>query len=128
MDKGLQSVITKGKDTLKTLDKNNVVYKLNCLDCPAVYIGETKRALRVRRNEHKNNKKSDAVINIHKNSFENKHDFDWQHPIILDNERNWRKRIVSEMLHIKANKHAINKKEDCNNLSSVYTPILRYVR
>ena len=74
LEKGLKSVITHGKDELKTLDKVNVVYKLNCKECPDVYIRKTKRTLNVEKGKHKNNKNADVVINEHGNS--DKHDFD----------------------------------------------------
>ena len=125
LNKQLRFFITLGKDKLKTLDRTNVVYKFSCKQCAAVYVGQTKRALRKRKCEHKNNSKTDAVINVHKNKY--KHDFDWDHPTILDNESHWYKRTVSEMIFIKTHTNAINKKEECANLSNVYTPILKYI-
>ena len=125
VNKSLTSIITRGKDKCNTLDRNNVVYKFECKDCDAVYVGETKRKLRRRRCEHKQNKNADAVINIHRKEYN--HDFQWDKPKILDNEPNWGKRIISEMLHIKSHKYAINKKEDASKLSNLYLPIFKYL-
>ena len=33
-------------------DKSNIVYKINCYDCDASYVGETGRALKTRVSEH----------------------------------------------------------------------------
>lgn len=40
------------KDPTNKNDKNNIIYKINCKKC---YIGETKRKLKTRINEHKRN-------------------------------------------------------------------------
>ena len=55
------------------------------------------------------------------------HNFNWDETIILDTQCNWNKRLISEMLHIKDNMSAINKKEDVAKLSTVYTPILNTI-
>ena len=34
-------------------DKNNIVYKIDCSNCKAVYFGESKRSLKLRSDEHK---------------------------------------------------------------------------
>ena len=41
----LRSLLSKPKDPIPTEDRNNAVYQLNCKDCEAVYVGETKRTL-----------------------------------------------------------------------------------
>ena len=43
-----------GKDPVPSSDKNNVVYKFYC-KCGKTYVGQTKRPLHIRRDEHKNN-------------------------------------------------------------------------
>ena len=100
-----------------------MVYKFTCKDCPATYIGETKRALKKRISEHKNNKDLNSVVVAHKNEFN--HEFNWNEIQILDNENNYKKTLTSEMLHIKRHTNNINKKEDIFNLSRTYFPILR---
>ena len=39
-------------------------------------------------------------------------------------ESNYKKRLVSEMIYIKSNHNSINKKEDIQNLSTIYFPII----
>ena len=60
---------------------------------------------------------------MHKNSFN--HQFDWEGAVILDNESNYKKRLMSEMMHIKCHKNNINKKDDIFTLNKSYFPILR---
>ena len=101
-----------------------VVYKLNCKNCPSTYIGETKRTLLQRVNEHKKDvlKNIDTVVATHCHS--NRHEIDWQNVNILDRVGNWSSRILSEMLHIHLEASPLNKKEDTNTLSKLYVYVL----
>ena len=38
----LRSLLSKPKDPIPKEDRNNVIYQLDCKDCEAVYVGETK--------------------------------------------------------------------------------------
>ena len=66
-----------------------MVYKFDCKNCSATYIGETKRSLRTRINEHKTNKNKESVVSLHR--IENKHEFDWGNTSVLDMEGNYKK-------------------------------------
>jgi len=59
---------------------------------------------------------------LHKN-----HDFDWERVEILDVERNFNKRIVSEMIntHIKCQKNGINLQTDTDSLDRAYFSCLK---
>ncbi|KAL6421068.1 hypothetical protein ACFW04_013592 [Cataglyphis niger] len=80
-------------------NRTEVVYKINCKNCSASYIGQTKRHLSTRIKEHFNNIKMHAsnlsVISKHKLEFD--HDFDWSAPDILHNEKHVRKREMAEI-------------------------------
>ena len=96
MNKSLSSIITQAKDISKIFDRTNVVYEFGCKQCGAVYVSETKQALKWRKGKHKNNKNPDAVINIHCNR---NHFFDWENPKILDTEHIWNKTDIWDALH-----------------------------
>ena len=87
------------------------------------YVGETKRALKTRINEHRKNNNPDAVVYQDITNFS--YEFDWNNVKIIDYESNYKKRLTSEMIHIKCNKHNVNKKEDVKFLNSSYVPLLR---
>ena len=118
----LNNIIKLGKDKIQKLDTCGVVYKINCLSCPATYIGETKRMLKTRIKEHERDKDNKSVIATHQKT--NKHTVDWNNIKILDKEQNYVKRIISE-IHTNLNNYTINRIEDTQNLSFVYKKLLR---
>ena len=120
----LNKCIIRGKDKPKREMTTNVVYKINCNDCDASYVGETKRQLRCRIKEHMNNIKKDGNYVINEHMTEHKHTFDFDNAEILDTENIWKKRLVSEMIHIKLQDNSINVKEDTQQLSQFYNNIL----
>ena len=125
INKNNQNIVTLGKDKSIKWDKTGVVYKFNCKNCPVTYVGETKRSLNIRINEHKTCKK-DTVVTAHMRNLG--HVFDFEKTKILDNESIYKKRIISEMVHIASSHHSINKKEDTQCLSAIYKPIIRKLK
>jgi len=117
----LDKIIRVQKDRTEHAQKNNVVYKINCNNCEATYVGQTKRQIKTRVKEHYNNIKSDkskhSVISEHILNFN--HMFDWDDAKILDTESNYNKRLVSEMLHIKEQKNGINSQRDTEFLDDL---------
>jgi len=74
----LDRIIRVQKDHTEYSQKNNIVYKINCSNCEASYVGQTKRQLKTRVKEHCNNiklnKSKHSVITEHRLNFD--HDFD----------------------------------------------------
>ena len=50
----LRKYIKVHKDLRHYFSKNNVVYKIDCVECDATYVGQTDTKLKTRVNEHKN--------------------------------------------------------------------------
>jgi len=122
----LNNIIKPNKDPLPYMQNSNVVYKISCSDCPSTYIGQTKRQLRTRVKEHKQNvnKKTDSLSVIAEHIQNTGHKIDWENPKILDFETNYNKRLISECIHIKRHPHNINKKTDTELFPVNYLPIL----
>ncbi|EFN65276.1 hypothetical protein EAG_15259, partial [Camponotus floridanus] len=59
-----------------------------------------------------------TVISEH--NINKQHAFDWENVRILDTEIHYKKRLISEMLHIKEQKHGINLNTDTELLDSAY--------
>ena len=102
-----------------------IVYQFSCRGCPANYIGEAKRALKERLNDHIKNKQKNSVVTLHK---KDDHEFDWDNVKILDRESNYQKRLISEMLFINCNENTLNKKEDIKSLSRIYNSLSNYLK
>ena len=54
-------------------------------------------------------------------------DFQWDNVLILDEEPSYRKRLISEMLHIKKQKNSLNLQTDTEGLNKAYLPIINKV-
>ena len=123
----LNRIIKGGKDRIEPLQQTGVVYKLNCQNCEASYVGQTKRKLTTRIKEHKADIKKEqenmSVVSTHRIS--NNHDFQWENVEILDIEQNYHRRLISEMIHIKGQKEGINKQSDVQLLPECYHTIIR---
>ena len=114
INKNLDNIRTLVKDKSYKLDLAEVVYKFDCENCSFSYIGETKRDLKERLEVQVNIKGPKSVVSLYMN---NEYKFDWENVSILEREKNYRKRIISEMLHFNSCKNKINKKEDTQFLN-----------
>jgi len=122
----LNTFIKVHKDSLPISSRPNVVYKINCSDCDASYVGQTKRTLGTRISEHRSHirrvSKQPSVITDHR--LLTNHDFDWDSVEILDEEINYKKRLVSEMIFIKKQKRGLNLQGDTDLLDPIYNDLL----
>ena len=61
-------------------DERSGIYQIPCKDCPAVYIGQTRRKMKVRVREHKNavenERTNESSVAVHSSSLQ--HEIDWQ--------------------------------------------------
>ena len=74
-----KSLLSKPKDPIPKEDRNNAVYRLNCTDCKAVSVRETKRTLNIRAEEHITAIKSVSKrSHIAEHCWKYNHDFDWE--------------------------------------------------
>lgn len=82
-------VIRKGKDKLIDSKQTHIVYQINCSNCDAIYIGQTKRHLETRVKEHQHNIRgsADNYSVITKHRLSNEHEFNWSRPVILHKKK-----------------------------------------
>lgn len=120
LNKKLNYIIKLGKDRLDKWDETNVVYEIHCNDCDATYVGQTKRNLKKRIDEHKKTP-SDKLLPIPSHvKNNNTHSFSFENVKILDKEKNRYKRLVSESFLINMNRNNINRQEDFQFISKQY--------
>ena len=81
------------KDKRKTEDQAGVVYKLECKDCTAVYIGETGRQLKARMKEHKDDiQKKKLLSNVYSHCRTYDHQFNFDSVKVIERQSNTRVR------------------------------------
>ena len=77
----LSSLFCKPKDVINFEQKRGLVYQISCRDCIAVYVGETGRSVRTRKQKH-----ADAVKTFNtKKSVLSQHVMDFDYRIDWDN-------------------------------------------
>ena len=98
------------KDRVDIGKQNNVIYKIPCSDCEAVYISESKRSLAQRSSEHKHAvKNGDTDKNeISDHSWKNDHRFNFEEKSLIDCETNTVSRKDKETIHSIVDKNHIN--------------------
>jgi hypothetical protein len=110
----LSGLIAPKRPKPQRLDTREVVYKIPCGDCNKVYIGETKRRLGTRCDEHEKSCieaiiKRKVVVSdrfdsgLPKHALENNHSFDFGKAEILWAEKNLKRRRYLEAIEILRN-------------------------
>lgn len=120
------TIFNKNKDKIQLLDRSNLVYKINCLNCNLSYIGHTSQLLKQRVSLHKSDSRlrpnrCTLANHVHGTDCE----MDYENIKILETETNLFKRQFLEMCHINENiENCINSKSDIQNLNRIYSYIL----
>ena len=88
------------KDSVEPCDEIGAVYRINCMDCDDIYIGETGRTTRIRCLEHKSHarcKRTDHSAAADHVLLEG-HKMDFDNPVVLDRDKRLMSRRVKEAL------------------------------
>ena len=91
------SCLSKLKSTVSVLNRSNVIYKINCVECPEFYIGLTTRRLHKRLHEHKTRE----YCSVYRHSFVTDHKMDFDNPEILGSDIQKIRLQIKETLNIK---------------------------
>ncbi len=107
------------KDKVKPEEKAGVVYKIECADCEATYVGETERTLKKRVSEH--HRQSSPVghhMGYRRHSFT-------QDNVSVVQEATWFKRGVAESIHIALVDPSLNRDRGRHTLPAIYREVLQ---
>jgi hypothetical protein len=137
MDNTLHKQLVRTKDPIKSEDKTNCVYRINCADCSCSYIGQTSRQLKVRVNEHKrhvraaprnardlNKLERDSAIALHALTEGHRIDFDGVH-IVEQNLNTHARRCCAESLAIHMTPGCVNR-SDSVELSAIWSGLIHH--
>lgn len=125
--KTVGGIFSKTKDKINSHLKTDVVYEIPCggsdgNNCSKKYIGTTKQFLKNRIQNHQNDiksKKSDKTA-LAQHCIELGHKPLFSDTRVLCVERNYKKRMLLEALHIQASSNTLNRKQDTDNLHESY--------
>ena len=96
------------KENQPLMYRNNVVYKLTC-SCGSTYIGQTRRNLQLRMNEHNPKFKHTQETDVTKHLLENPgHTINFDQPQILTSACNTKELLIKETILIQQEKPDIN--------------------
>lgn len=117
------------KSHVKTDDKSGLVYKIECSDCSAVYIGETIQKFKMRKSQHKydcNKPVTKFSSALAKHSHNNGHQFKFDEGKILKREKNKTKLQIHEVNQIiKHETTACNDKTDKKDYTNAYVNLIK---
>ena len=119
----LKSKICRLKDKRNNSEKSNIVYEFSCGDCPAKYIGESSRTLKVRSHEHSldiANKRIRNHMFVHQR--DNNHKFNLNDVRVLAQEKRSKPRKFVEGLFSKLEPNSVNNAQE---IPSVYINVLK---
>ena len=107
------------KDKVDRLDQAGVVYKIQCNDCPDVYVGETERRLNARYKEHH---RSSSPVGLHME--QRRHSMDESSVSVLHREVDWFRRGVAEAVQIQREAPTLNRGRERHILPAIYQELL----
>ena len=105
---------------MKPEEKSGVVYKIECSDCEATYVGETERSLKKRISEHH---RDSSPVGHHMGY--RKHSFTQDNVSVVHQEPTWFKRGVAESIHIAIVDPTLNRDRGRHTLPAIYREVLQ---
>ena len=98
----LRQILTKVKTRIPQEKQTGVVYEIPCSDCREVYVGETKRTLKVRMSEHRQaihrgDQKNGIAVHVQKTD----HHINWEGATVKRRESGFWQRRTAEAIQIR---------------------------
>ena len=115
------------KDVVPEMERSNIVYCIPCADCPATYVGETKRRLGKRVDQHRRavHKAEVEVSALAEHVWKSDHRVDWGHVTVLDYSTNLRELLTLEACHIR--RQPLPLYRDRGTLPATYDRLIKVI-
>lgn len=132
----LKSLFTNTKSKVNMEDKSNIIYQITCsgneqTTCNKIYVGTTKSKLKTRISGHKTDQKTRTNTSQQRTALathctQHSHTPDFDNVKILQQENNYTKRFLLEMLHITKTptEKRINYKTDTDGCAHIYRHLI----
>ena len=105
------------------MEKSNIVYEVPCKDCPAKYIGESSRTVKVRMHEHSLDIRNERIRNnMYLHERDSNHEFDLDNVRVLAQERRSKPRKFVEGVFSTFSDHHVNNAQE---VPAVYLNVLK---
>lgn len=119
--RSLKSEICCLKDHRPVSDRAGVVYRFDCGDCDAVYVGETGRQVKDRMREHQRDVVTQKCVSkVYNHVNDTGHAFDFDNVRVLDNCSHSKVRLHLESMHTHMQSNPLNRSLTLNN---IYHPL-----
>lgn len=108
--------------------KSKVVYRVDCLNCPAKYPGNTKQRTSNRMSKHKSDirlGKMTETTGLTLHTLKYNHTFDFDKITILDHIPNYHQRAIAEKMHICNTENTVNLLSDTHGLHESYVTLFK---
>lgn len=125
-------VVYKSNNTLKDLlcnlkdkipqEEKSGIYQIPCSNCPAVYIGQTRRKFKIRLREHRNavenERANDSSVAAHTSTLD--HTVDWENAKLIKNVRKTSHLNAWESMYIATSDRPLMNEDDAPIVSPLF--------
>ena len=106
----MSSELCKLKDKKTAHEKAGVVYRIDCGNCDAKYVGETGRQVKERMLEHQRDiRTKKPASKVYEHVRDTGHDFKFNEVSVLDNSSHRKTRLHLESIHTFKETNSINR-------------------
>ena len=108
-ERTIRYILVKPKDRTPQDQQCGAIYKIQCSDCDAFYIGETGRQLNTRIGEHKKSVRLDGISSaVGEHQMDTGHDIAWDEVSVLGIESKDYPRKIREAIEIRTQHPSLN--------------------
>ena len=131
-DNTVKQLYSKNKYHLPLPKQSNLVYRIRCLDCSHLYIGQTSQYFHKRIYQHQYDVRCKNVVNsssLSQHAIYNNHNIDFENAEVVERYPYYGSRIVAESMYIlQSIDQSMNRRTDIDGNHRTYTNVLRKLK